>query len=224
MRFRTGQRSAGVLIASILCLLMTVSCGSPKYTYVANSEERTYVRLPVDWRAVDADELAAALGLDTGAALSEQGLWLEGYDADLLPSAAHLFGPHAPAPTGLLLVQDVAAPARGQYSLDRLRDLFQPTSETGRRALAQNPGSPLTDFALLADEVLTPGDGIRGVRVVYRYRVGGGPMQVFDKTAYVNDDASKLYVFVARCSSECYGRHQEEIERAVSSFTVLEGP
>lgn len=74
MRLRTGQRSAGVLIASILGILMTVSCGSPEYTYVANSEERTYVRLPVAWQAVDPDELAAALGLDTGAALSEQGL------------------------------------------------------------------------------------------------------------------------------------------------------
>ncbi|MBW0118686.1 hypothetical protein [Pseudonocardia abyssalis] len=223
MRFRTGQRSVAALVVAVVGTLLTVSCGSPEYNYVANSDDRTYVRLPVAWQAVDETELATSLGLDPSLTADEQGIWLEGYDADQLPSSTHLLGPHAPAPTGLLLVQDVPQPMRGQYSLDRLRDLFQPTSASGRQQLASNPGTALSDFALLADEVLTPGDGIRGVHVVYRYRVAGGPMQVFDKTAYVNDDASKLYVFVARCSSECYGQRQQEIERVVSSFTVLEG-
>lgn len=224
MRVRTGSRPVDLLIATIVVGLLTVSCGAPEYTYVANSDDRTYVRLPVAWRAVDEAELGAALGLDPGTSAEDQGIWMEGYDADAAPSTVHVLGPHAPSPTGLLIVQDVPPQQRGTYSLDRLRDLFQPTSTTGRQGLEGNPMAALTDFALLADEVLTPGDGIRGVHVVYRYRVRGGPVQVFDKTAYVNDDASKLYVFLARCSSECYGQRQEEIERVVSSFTVLEGP
>lgn len=61
------------------------------------------------------------------------------------------------------------------------------------------------------------------MHVVYQYRIAGGPFQVFDKTAFLNDDASKLYVFVARCSTECYAQRQPEIDRVVSSFTVLEG-
>jgi hypothetical protein len=223
MRLRTGHRPVPAAIAVLIGVFLTVACGSSEFTYVSNSDERTYVRLPVEWREVDPTELATALGLDPGVPAEDQGVWLEGYDADLLPSTAHLLGPHAPAPTGLVLVQDIPVTMRGQYSLDRLRDLFQPVSPTGREALAANPMATLTNFSLLVDEVLTPGDGIRGVHVVYRYRVGGGPVQVFDKTAYVNDDASKLYLFVARCSSECYGQRQPEIDRVVSSFTVLEG-
>ena len=51
----------------------------------------------------------------------------------------------------------------------------------------------------------------------------GGPFQVFDQVAYLNDDASKLYVLLARCSMTCYEEQRAEIDRVVSSFTVLEG-
>lgn len=74
----------------------------------------------------------------------------------------------------------------------------------------------------MSDEVLTPGDGLRGVHIVYRYRIGGGPVQVFNQIAFLNDDASKVYIFVTRCSAECYEQRQEEIENVVSSFTVRE--
>jgi hypothetical protein len=47
---------------------------------------------------------------------------------------------------------------------------------------------------------------------------------VFDQTVYVNDDASKLYMFFVRCSTECYEQRRQEIESVVSSFTVREGP
>ena len=51
---------------------------------------------------------------------------------------------------------------------------------------------------------------------------GGGPSQVFDQIAYVNDDASKLYMFYVRCSSDCYEQRKQEIANVVSSFTVRE--
>ena len=35
-----------------------------------------------------------------------------------------------------------------------------------------DPTSGVTDLTLVADEVLTPGDGLRGVHSVFRYRVG----------------------------------------------------
>lgn len=223
MRFRTGQSRGHVLFVAILAVLLTVACGAPEYTYVTNSDDRTYVRIPVTWQAIDEAELASALGLDPSVPTTEQGVWIEAFDSAASPSAAHLLGPHAGAPNAMVFVQDVPPQMRGQYSLDALRDLFQPVSASARQEAGANPNSMLTNFGLMADEVLTPVDGIRGVHVVYQYRVAGGPYQIFDKTAFVNDDASKLYVFVARCSAECYEQRQEEIDRVVSSFTVLEG-
>jgi hypothetical protein len=52
--------------------------------------------------------------------------------------------------------------------------------------------------------------------------MGDGPPQMIDQTAYLNDDASKLYMFFVRCSTECYEQRQKEIGNVVSSFTVRE--
>jgi hypothetical protein len=74
----------------------------------------------------------------------------------------------------------------------------------------------------MQDEVLTPGHGLRGVHSVFRYRMGDGSLQMIDQTAYLNDDASKLYMFFVRCSTECYEQRKQEIGNVVSSFTVRE--
>ena len=77
---------------------------------------------------------------------------------------------------------------------------------------------------MLSDTVLTPGDGVRGVHTVFNYRTGTNPLQVMDQTVYINDDASKLYLFFVTCSTECYQQRQKEITSVVSSFTVREKP
>jgi hypothetical protein len=122
----------------------------------------------------------------------------------------------------LIGVQDVPTTARGSYSLDKLRDLFYPVSPASQQQAAADPTSVVTDISVMNDEVLTPGKGVRGVHTVFRYRVAGGPPQVMDQTLYLNDDASKLYLFFVRCSTECYQQRQKEITSVVSSFTVRE--
>ena len=213
-----------VLLLSTVAALVAVlaGCGSPEYTYVTNSEDRTYVKLPTTWRQIDERALTDAIGIDPAISEEERGLWLAGYDADSSPSPLHLFGPSAPAPAAIVAVQQVPESVRGQYSLDKLRDLFYPVTAESRDAAALDPTSDLTDFALVSDEVLTPGDGLRGVRSVFRYRIDGGPLQMIDQTNYLNDDASKLYMLFVRCSTECYEKRQQEIDGVVSSFTVRE--
>jgi hypothetical protein len=211
-------RWAGALLA----VAVLTGCGAPEYTYVTNSDDRTYLRIPHSWQPIDGKALDEAIGLDPTDKEQQDGFWLEGYDADATPSADHLLGQHSAAPAVFIGVRDVPAVARGQISLDLLRDLFRPVSATAREEAAMNPASPFTGFSLMQDEVLTPGDGLRGVHVVYRYKIGGGPTQVFDQIAYVNDDASKLYMFYVRCSSDCYEQRKQEIANVVSSFTVRE--
>jgi hypothetical protein len=208
----------------LLVLVALAGCGAPEYTYVTNSEDRTYLRIPHSWQPIDEKSLDEAIGLDPTDEQQQSGFWLVGYDADASPSADHLLGQHSPAPAVFVGVRDVPEAARGQISLDLLRDLFRPVSVSAREEAAMNPASPFTGFSLMNDEVLTPGGGLRGVHVVYRYRISGGPVQVFDQIAYINDDASKLYMFYVRCSSDCYENRKQEIANVVSSFTVRETP
>jgi hypothetical protein len=212
-----------LLVTAVLAVMtLLAGCGAPQYTYVTNSADRTYVKLPTTWRPIDKKALDAAIGLDPTLTDQERGLWLEGYDADSSPSPLHLFGPSASAPAAFVSVQQIPESARGQFSLDKLRDLFYPVSPSARQAAEMDPTSGLTDFALVRDEVLTPGHGLHGVHSVFRYKMGDGPLQMIDQTAYLNDDASKLYMFFVRCSTECYQQRQQEIGNVVSSFTVRE--
>jgi hypothetical protein len=203
-------------------MALLAGCGAPEYTYVTNSVDRTYVKVPASWGLIDEKAMSDAIGFDPTLSEEERGLWFEAYDADAEPSPMHLFGPDAPAPAAFVGVQQIPPPARGQFSLDRLRDLFYPVSPSAQEAAELDPTSGVSDLSLVSDEVLTPGNGLRGVHSVFRYRVGDGPMQMMDQTAYLNDDASKLYMFFVRCSTECYEQRQREIGTVVSSFTVRE--
>ena len=230
MPIRARHRSSPVTARALLLLsvaalvALLAGCGSPEYTYVTNSTDRTYLKVPASWRPIDDKAMNDAIGFDPTLTEEERGLWFEAYDADAEPSPMHLFGPSAAAPAAFVGVQQIPESARGQFSLDRLRDLFYPVSASAQEAAEMDPTSGVSDLALVADEVLTPGNGLRGVHSVFRYRVGDGPMQMMDQTAYLNDDASKLYMFFVRCSTECYEQRQKEIGNVVSSFTVRESP
>ena len=228
MPIRARHRSSPVTARALLLLsvaalvALLAGCGSPEYTYVTNSTDRTYLKVPASWRPIDDKAMNDAIGFDPTLTEEERGLWFEAYDADAEPSPMHLFGPSAAAPAAFVGVQQIPESARGQFSLDRLRDLFYPVSPSAQEAAEMDPTAGVSDLALVTDEVLTPGNGLRGVHSVFRYRVGDGPMQMMDQTAYLNDDASKLYMFFVRCSTECYEQRQKEIGNVVSSFTVRE--
>jgi hypothetical protein len=218
LRFREGPAVAGLVL---LAAALLAGCGAPRYTYVKNSADHMYVKIPASWHSIDQKDLDNAIGLDPAEDASSRGLWLQGYDAADTPSALHLFGSSAPEPAVLVSVQQVPQASRGGLSLDGLRDFFFPVSPTARQ---NNQNPQLTGFGLLADDVLTPGDGVRGVHTVFRYRLGGGPPQMMDQTGYLNDDASKLYLLLVRCSNTCYKDRHGEIENVVSSFTIREKP
>ena len=219
-----APRAAAALRAAValVALVLVAGCGAARYTYVTNSADHTYLKVPASWTQIDEQDLNNAIGLDPAESAKDRGLWLQGYDADPKPSPLHLFGSHAPSPAVFVSVRHVPTGIRGQLSLDALRDLFFPVSPSGRERDAADPTSRFSDFALYSDDVLTPGHGVHGVHSVFRYRLGTAPPQTIDQTAYVNEDASMIYALFVRCSTECYKQRRREIEAVVSSFTVRE--
>ena len=215
---RQGPAVAGLVL---LAAVVLAGCGAPSYTYVKNSADHMYVKIPASWHSIDEKDLDDAIGLDPAEDASSRGLWLQGYDAAETPSPLHLFGSSATEPAALVSVQKVPESSRGALSLDGLRDFFFPVSPTARQ---NNQNPQLSGFGLVADDVLTPGDGLRGVHTVFRYSLGGGAPQMIDQTGYLNDDASKVYLLLVRCSTTCYKDRHGEIENVVSSFTIREKP
>jgi hypothetical protein len=209
-------------LVSALLIAVVAACGSPAFTYVQNSGQQTYFKVPAEWHQIDRNSLDQVLsGSDEDSAAAEARrklVWAVAYDADASPSARHLFGATA-QPFVYATVIQVAEAQRGALSFDSLRNFILPVTDDARRN-ATTMGFPLQGFELLGDDVLTPGAGIHGVHAVFNYRYPDGSLQTFDQTAYVSDDASRVYIFLVRCSARCYQDRHDELDLVARSFTV----
>lgn len=225
MALEAVRRAGVVLAATGLCVALVAAggCGAPAYTYVKNSGEHTYFRLPREWHRVDQDELDSALSADdpnsAAAIASKRLVWSIAYDAETPPSALHMFVTAGDEPFVFATVRPLSTGQRDAMSYDGMRDFVLPVTDGAREAAATN-GLPVSDFELLRDDLLAPRPGIRGVRVVYNYRLGPEPLQTFDQTTYVNSDTSKVYVILIRCSAVCYRQRSAELDSVATSFTV----
>jgi len=224
-------RVAAALLAvmfGLVVLGVASGCSAPDYTYVKNTTHRTYFKVPAAWRVIDENALKQIMTGDSSTSgnstqtPANNGSWAVAYDAAEDPSPKHLVDSDTSQPIVYASVQPVPPADREQISLDSLRDLMLPVTATARSGQTRDT-SPFSDFTLVTDTVLTPEPGLRGVHEVFQYRLQGGPLQTFDQTAYVNDDASKVYVMLLRCSTECYQARRAELESVAASFTVQEG-
>jgi hypothetical protein len=198
--------------------VMVAACGAPAFTYVANSASQTYFKVPNGWHKIDDAALAKALGGGRSATVPN-GVWLVGYDGSTAPSATHIFGASGAQPFALALVKPLSAADSNSMSYNSLRDEFLPVTSATRQSAAKG-GFQLTGFHLLLDSVLTPGQGVHGVRDVYEYTFPDGTTDTFDQIAFTNADDTKLYLLVLHCTASCYAKHASEIDTVMKSFTV----
>lgn len=209
--------------AVIAAVVLTTGCAAPEYTYVKNSDQKTYFKIPHEWHQIETDDLDDYLtGANPDSAASvirQQRWWSVAYDADADPSPGHLTTSLVTdEPVVYARVAQLTEPQQNAVSLDGLRDLFLPVTADAREAAAST--GQLTGFELLKDEVLTPDDGTHGVRVVYDYDLGQGVLHTFDLTALVNNTGDKLYLLFIRCTTSCYRERADELDTIATSFTV----
>jgi hypothetical protein len=198
---------------------LVAGCGSPQFTYVADSGSSTYFKVPSGWHKVDDASLISQLGGAKSGFGPQNGVWEVAYDAAPSPAAEHVFSP-ANDPFVFALVVPLSQSASNTMSYNQLRDFLLPVTQPDRQAASQH-GFPLTQFQLLRDSVLAPGSaGIHGVRVTFDYTYPTGSTDTFDQVALTNAVDTKVYVLIVHCVATCYRQHHNEIESVMSSFTV----
>lgn len=212
-----------ILTPLVVLALVATACGAPAYTYVKNSSDMTYFKVPAGWHEVDQGKLKDALipaSADSATAQIEKKLiWSVAYDADSAPTPDHLSMLGGDQPIVLAMVRKLTEDQRSAVSLDLLRNLFHPVTDASRQTAAQQ-GVSLQNFELLATQDLTPGGGLRGIREIYNYQAAPlGPLQTFELTAYIGD-GGKLYVLLIRCSARCFRQRSSELDAISRSFTV----
>ena len=202
----------------VLTVIMVTACGAPEFTYVANSDQHAYFKVPAGWHKISDSALAAALR-GGGSATTPAGVWSAGYDGSTAPSASHVFGSVVPQPFAFALVEPLNSTASNEMSYNQLRDIFLPVTSATRQNAAKS-GFPLTGFHLLRNTMLTPGQGVHGVRVTFNYTFPDGSTDTFDQVAFTNSDDTEIYLLVLHCLASCYQRNHGEIDTVMNSFTV----
>ena len=202
----------GLVGGCALLLGVTVAgCGAPQYTYVANSGADTYFKVPYGWHQIS----AAALKKVTG---SSSGVWTVAYQAGSRPNASDLLSFDTGQPFVFSEIGTLSATGMNELSYDSLRDFFLPVTSTAR-STASSEGFPYTGFSQIRDQVLTPGQGVHGVRETFDY-TDQGVTDTFDEIALTNPDQTKVYFIVLHCTSSCYSSDKTEINDVMSSFTI----
>jgi hypothetical protein len=202
----------GLVGGCALLLGVTVAgCGAPQYTYVANSGANTYFKVPYGWEKISASALKAVTG-------SSSGVWTVAYQAGSRPSAKDFLSFDTSQPFVFAEIGTLSSTGMNELSYDSLRDFFLPVTSTAR-STASTEGFPLTGFSQIRDQVLTPGQGVHGVRETFDY-TDGGVTDTFDEIALTNPDQTQVYFLVLHCTSSCYSSDKTEINDVMSSFTI----
>ena len=209
-----GLRHLFSVAALIIVGLLVTGCVAPQYTYVTDSADSAYFKVPPSWRQVDQSTLQAAEGTS-----SQEGayLWSRAYDDAAKPSINNVFSSSA-SPVAYASVLSLSSAERSDVSFNSMRDLLLPVTATARKAAAANHET-LSGFASLADQVISDGHNDRGIREIFDYDLGVTP-ETFDLTVLTNSSTTKLYFLLVHCSANCFAKSYKQIAAVVGSFTV----
>jgi hypothetical protein len=208
----------GLVGGCALLLGVTVTgCAAPQYTYVANSSQNTYFKVPHSWHEIASGALNHELQQLTG---SSGAGWMVAYEAGSKPTASDFLSFDTSQPFVFAEVGMLSSTASQELSYDSLEDMFGlPVSSAARQQVQS--GYPLVDFKSLRDQDLTPGQGVHGVRETFDYTDDQDNVtDTFDEVALTNADQTEVYLLVLHCTTTCYQNDQTEINDVMSSFTV----
>jgi hypothetical protein len=217
--FRSRRGLTGGLAFLLMGALATVglsACGSPAYTYVADSSASTYYKVPSEWHQISQKDLNAALQAAGG---SGAGVWSTAFDAGASPSGSNFLAPSITKPFVFAEVGTLSPTVSNELSYNTMRDFLLPVTSDARTQDAAG-GFPLTNFKQLRDQTITAKQGVHGVRETFQYTFPGGTVDTFDEDVLTNADQTNVYFLMIHCVDSCYSDNQNNINTVMSSFTV----
>ncbi len=201
---------AGVVLGGVLL----AACAGSGYHYVKSSEDRTYFKVPENWKLYDEDQVIKTLGHNLSPRQRKSQLdnaWHVGFDASSRPALGrHLLDARARNPVGLAAVEELDFDTADQLSINALRNFFVDIDT----AIDQGSGEVLTYEPVERD------GGFHGIHIVANVDDPKGRVMTFDQTSILDQATSKLYTLLVTCSANCYEHNKDKIERIVESWTV----
>ena len=134
MASKAHRVTKGLVGGCALLLGVTLSgCAAPQYTYVANSGQSTYFKVPYGWHKISDSSLSSELQTATG---SSGAGWTVAYEAGHKPTAGDFLSFGTAQPFVFAEVGQLNSAASNALSYDTLRDFFLPVTSTARQNAA----------------------------------------------------------------------------------------
>lgn len=198
-----------VLSGALAIGVLAAACSSTGYSYVKNSDDRTYFKVPDQWTIYDEDALTEDLAPRDRDAARETS-WQVGFDASPKPSLRHLLDVKSKHPTGFAVVQELDFDAADTISLMGLRNAFFDVD-----AAVQNQAGEIVSY-----EPMELDGGFHGFHLVADLVTDSGRTVTLDQTTLLDQATSKMYALIVTCEATCYADNTGKIDRVVSSWTV----
>ena len=206
-----------IALLGIALVLGLTGCGESSKLYPASKSEGVYFSVPTNWKALSTASLNKYEKESTepeGAARQALVKWQIAYTTNKKLKAAEVFNLTAPSkPLAFARVRDLESSEINSVSYNTLRDVIVPVTQIIE---GDDPSAP--DFQILVDQEVVQ-KGARGVQTVYSFSIDGRE-QTINQTSLMSNDRTTMYIFVVRCTTECYAKNKKKIEEIVSSFTV----
>ena len=206
-----------VALLGIALVLGLTGCGESSKLYPASKSEGVFFSVPTNWKALSTASLNKYEKDSTEPeAASRQALvkWQIAYTTNKKLKVPEVFNLTAPSqPLVFARVRDLESSEINSVSYNTLRDVIVPVTQI---IAGDDPSAP--DFQILVDQEVVQ-KGARGVQTVYSFSIDDKE-QTINQTSLMSNDRTTMYIFVVRCTTECYAKNKKKIEEIVSSFTV----
>ena len=211
------MRRPVIALLGIALVLGLTGCGESSKLYPASKSEGVFFSVPTNWKALSTASLNKYEKESTDPeAESRQALvkWQIAYTTNKKLKVPEVFNLTAPSqPLVFARVRDLESSEINSVSYNTLRDVIVPVTQI---IAGDDPSAP--DFQILVDQEVVQ-KGARGVQTVYSFSIDDRE-QTINQTSLMSNDRTTMYIFVVRCTTECYAKNKKKIEEIVSSFTV----
>ena len=211
------MRRPVIALLGIALVLGLTGCGESSKLYPASKSEGVFFSVPTNWKALSTASLNKYEKESTEPeAAARQALvkWQIAYTTNKKLKVSEVFNLTAPSkPLAFARVRDLESSEINSVSYNTLRDVIVPVTQIIE---GDDPSAP--DFQILVDQEVVQ-KGARGVQTVYSFSIDDKE-QTINQTSLMSNDRTTMYIFVVRCTTECYAKNKKKIEEIVSSFTV----
>jgi hypothetical protein len=204
------------IAAATLALVMLSAC-TPSTQYEGSKSDGAFFTVPNGWQKVDGAALnkveaknANQDELDRLSMVTYQAGFTKAKKIN--PKDIFLLEP-TKDPVLYVRIRDLFPEERNAISLNTLRNLVLPITDYLDGTIPND-----RKFELYDDQEINEVGG-RGVSLLYSFDYNG-VNETVNQVALMSNDQNKIYVFIIRCSTECYNKNIDEIDEIVNSFTV----